>query len=66
MCALDLLQEAGILRCRPADTPIKFNHKLNVDVGNPVGKERYQQLVGKSSYLSHIRPDITYAVSTVS
>lgn len=32
----------------------------------PVDKGRYQRLVGKLIYLSHTRPDISFAVSTVS
>lgn len=51
--------------CRPADTPMKFNAKLE----NPgdkvhVDREKYHGLVGKLIYLSHPRPDISYAVST--
>ena len=32
----------------------------------PVGKGRYQRLVGKLIYLSHTRPDISFSVSVVS
>ncbi|KAL0539674.1 hypothetical protein IC582_023890 [Cucumis melo] len=64
---LDLLIEIGVLGCHPADTPIEFNCKLeNSDDQVPVDKEQYQRLVGKLIYLSHIRPDISFAVSAVS
>jgi hypothetical protein len=63
---LDLLQEAGMLGCRPATTPIEPNHRLISDMGKPVDRESYQRMVGKLIYLSHTRPDIAYAVSTVS
>ncbi|KAL0533130.1 hypothetical protein IC582_030345 [Cucumis melo] len=64
---LDLLTEIGMLGCRPADTPIEFNCKLgNSDDQVPVDKEQYQRLVGKLIYLSHTRPDISFAVSVVS
>ncbi|KAL0542592.1 hypothetical protein IC582_017662 [Cucumis melo] len=64
---LDLLTETGMLGCRPADTPIEFNCKLgNSDDQVPVDKEQYQRLVGKLIYLSHTRPDISFAVSVVS
>ncbi|TYK25905.1 Cysteine-rich RLK (receptor-like protein kinase) 8 [Cucumis melo var. makuwa] len=64
---LDLLTEIGVLGCHPADTPIEFNCKLeNSDDQVPVDKEQYQRLVGKLIYLSHIRPDISFAVSAVS
>ncbi|KAA0066521.1 Retrovirus-related Pol polyprotein from transposon TNT 1-94 [Cucumis melo var. makuwa] len=64
---LDLLTEIGMLGCRPADTSIEFNCKLgNSDDQVPVDKEQYQRLVGKLIYLSHTRPDISFAVSVVS
>ncbi|KAL0556045.1 hypothetical protein IC582_004550 [Cucumis melo] len=64
---LDLLTETSMLGCRPADTPIEFNCKLgNSDDQVPVDKEQYQRLVGKLIYLSHTRPDISFAVSVVS
>ncbi|TYK24437.1 reverse transcriptase [Cucumis melo var. makuwa] len=64
---LDLLTETGMLGCRPADTPIEFNCKLgNSDDQVPVDKEQYQCLVGKLIYLSHTRPDISFAVSFIS
>ena len=64
--ALDLLNETGMLGCRPAYTPIEQNHKLSAESGDPIDKEKYQRLVGRLIYLCHTRPDITYAVSVVS
>jgi hypothetical protein len=63
---LDLLDETGMLGCRPIATPIDLNHKLCAESGDPVNKESYQRLVGRLIYLCHTRPDITYAVSVVS
>jgi hypothetical protein len=64
---LDLLSEVGLLECKLADTPIVQNHKLGEHLDQaPTNKERYQRLVGKLIYLSHMRPDIAYAVSVVS
>lgn len=64
---LDLLCEVGMLECKPADTPIVQNHKLEEHLNQvPTDKGRYQTLVGKLIYLSHTRPDIAYAVSVVS
>jgi len=63
---LDLLQEAGMIGCRPAMTPIEQNHHLLSDSGKPVDRECYQRLVGKLIYLSHTRLDIAFAVSVVS
>jgi hypothetical protein len=64
---LDLLSEVGLLGCKPVDTPIEQNHKLfQCSSSSSIDKERYQKLVGKLIYLSHTRPDITYAVNVVS
>ena len=61
---LDLLEETGMLGCKPINTPIESGKR--VDGGNSVDKERYQKLVGKLIYLSHTRPNIAFAVSVVS
>ncbi|KAH9696165.1 retrovirus-related pol polyprotein from transposon RE1 [Citrus sinensis] len=64
---LDLLTETGMLDCKPAETPMEMNHKLGILPNQtPTDKGRYQRLVGRLIYLSHTRPDITYAVSIVS
>jgi len=64
---LDLLTEVGLLECKPVDTRIVQNHKLEEYTNQvPANKERYQRLVSKLIYLSHTHPDITYAVSVVS
>ena len=64
---LDLLQETGMLGCKPSETPIEQNHKLGEATEDAmVDKGRYQRLVGKLIYLSYTRPDIAYAVSVVS
>lgn len=64
---LDLLKETSMTGCKPTDTPIKFNVKRgNSSYKVPVDKEKYQRSVGKLICLSHRRPNISYAVSTVS
>ncbi|KAJ9550922.1 hypothetical protein OSB04_014967 [Centaurea solstitialis] len=63
---VDLLTETGMLGCRPATTPIDQRHNLMLEAGEPVDRERYQRLVGRLIYLSHTRPDISFAVSVVS
>ncbi|KAA0039525.1 Cysteine-rich RLK (receptor-like protein kinase) 8 [Cucumis melo var. makuwa] len=64
---IDLLTETGMLGCYPADTSIEFNYKLrNFDDQVPVDEKQYQCLVDKLIYLSHTRPDISFAVSVVS
>ena len=63
---LDLLKETGMLGCKPAESPIEINHKLQAGIGDSVDMGRYQRLVRRLIYLSHTRPDIAYAVSLVS
>ncbi|KAI9201572.1 hypothetical protein LWI28_025463 [Acer negundo] len=64
---LDLLAETGNSACVPMDTPNEVNHGLTIYPDQvPTNKERYQKLVGKLIYLTHTRPDISYAVSVVS
>nr|CAA36616.1 unnamed protein product [Solanum tuberosum] len=61
---LDLLKETGMSGCRPTETPIDPNLKF-VKEGKLIDKGQYQRLVGKLIYLSHTRPDISFAVSLV-
>ncbi|GKE53143.1 putative RNA-directed DNA polymerase [Tanacetum coccineum] len=64
---LDLLAEIRMINCKPADTPMMVNQKLFIEKKAKLAdKNRYQRLVGKLIYLSHTRPDITYAVGVVS
>lgn len=64
---LDLLNETGLLGCKPVDMPMDSTKKMNrSEESIPVAKGRYQRLVGKLIYLSHTRPDIAYSVSVVS
>ncbi|WJZ81635.1 hypothetical protein VitviT2T_001468 [Vitis vinifera] len=64
---LDLLNETGMLGCKPTETPMDTTIKLEESDGSaPVDKGRYQRLVGKLIYLSHTRPDIGFSVSVVS
>ena len=64
---LDLLDETGMLGCKPAETPIELNVKLQpTKAKNVKDRDRYQRLVGRLIYLSHTRPDIAFSVSMVS
>ncbi|GAV70402.1 LOW QUALITY PROTEIN: hypothetical protein CFOL_v3_13900, partial [Cephalotus follicularis] len=63
---LDLLQETGMLECKPADTQLEPNSHLKNKEGEPVDKGSYRRLVGRLIYLTHTRPDIAFIVSVVS
>lgn len=65
--ALDLLRETGKIGCKPVATPMDPNTKLMPRTDElAADKGRYQRLVGKLIYLTHTRPDISFAVSMVS
>ena len=65
--ALDLLEETGMLGCKPVTSPMEQNvdwwdhaTALVEDAG------LYRRLVGKLIFLTVTRPDISYAVSVLS
>ena len=65
--ALDILEETGMLDCKPVDTPMYHNVKLVPGQGESLGNpRRYRRLVGKPNYLTITRPDISFPVSVVS
>ena len=56
-----------MLGCKPIDTPIEQNHKnFHCVDATSANRGRYQRLVRKLIYLSHTRPNITYAVNVMS
>ncbi|XP_022026044.1 uncharacterized mitochondrial protein AtMg00810-like [Helianthus annuus] len=56
-----------MIDCKPAETPMIANQKLQMELKAKLAdKERYQWLVGKLIYLSHTQPDIAHAVGVVS
>ena len=64
---LDLLEDTGMLGCRPASTPMDPNLKLSAESGELLSDSSvYQRLVGRLIYLTNTRPDLTFAVSVVS
>ena len=55
---LDLLKDTRMLGCKFVDTPMDYTIKLGTVKGSAlVDKGRYQRLVGKLIYFSHIRPN---------
>ena len=64
---LDILEEIGMLDCKPIDTPMDPNSKLVPRQGEPLQDlRRYQRLMGRLNYLTITRPNISFPVSVVS
>ncbi|KAH9679368.1 reverse transcriptase Ty1/copia-type domain-containing protein [Citrus sinensis] len=64
---LDMLKDTGMIDCKLDVTLVEPNRKLGLEENSaPVERGRYQRLVGRLIYLSHIRLDIAFAVSLVS
>ncbi|KAL3746442.1 hypothetical protein ACJRO7_015405 [Eucalyptus globulus] len=73
---MEIISEAGLSGCKPAVIPIEQNTKLTTaeyDKGISQDDDLtledpsiYQRLVGKLIYLTMTRPDISYAVQTLS
>ena len=64
---VDLLKLTDMTECAPVRTPIDPNVKLGEGGDSPpVNHYQYQQLVGKLIYLTHTRPDISFAVHLLS
>ena len=65
--ALDLLNKFNMKDCKPSKTPFLSGVKLKeVDSSPMVNNTLYKQLIGCLLYLTHTRPDISYAVSVAS
>jgi len=63
----DLLKQSGFLDVKPTVTPLPLNCKLVHDEGVPLeDPTSYRTYVGKLNFLSNTRPDISFAVQTLS
>ncbi|CAL9006318.1 unnamed protein product [Prunus brigantina] len=64
---LDILEEAGLLGVKPTKVPMEPELVLT-STGSDALKEpaQYRRLIGKLIYLTITRPEITYAVNTLS
>ena len=65
--ALDLLESAGLLACKPASIPMDPYAHLSHEDGTPLPSARlYRELIGRLLYVTITRPDITFAVHKLS
>ena len=66
--SLELLQRAGMLKCKPTTTPMSSTDKITAVDGellSPADATEYRSIVGGLQYLTITRPDISYAVNRV-
>eukprot|EP00253_Pinus_taeda_P009378 PITA_09378 len=64
--ACDILRHFHMEECKPAPSPFQSGVKLSVSCTSPeVDATLYRQLVGKLLYLTHTRPDLSFAVGLV-
>lgn len=64
---LELLEETGLLACKPSSVPFDPNLKLSNSTGQALqDPSSYRQLIGKLIYLTNTRPDISYVVQQLS
>ncbi|XP_019057634.1 PREDICTED: uncharacterized protein LOC109116512 [Tarenaya hassleriana] len=64
---LEMLEEFGLLGCKPAASPMEAKLKLSQDAGELLADPTsYRKLIGKLIYLSVTRPDISFPVTKLS
>jgi hypothetical protein len=66
--ATEILQRAGMMKCKPIDTPLLVSEKLPAyegDVLRPEEAMRYHSLVGGLQYLTLTCPDLAFSVNKV-
>jgi len=64
----DLLKRAGMMNCKPMNTPMSTTEKLTVYEGDSLGPEdstKCRSMVGALQYVTLTRPDISFSVNKV-
>ena len=65
--ALDIIEECGLLGCKPTESPMEVNHNLAMATGAPLqNATQYRRLIGRLIYLIITRPELSYAVHILS
>ncbi|XP_076893891.1 uncharacterized protein LOC143546021 [Bidens hawaiensis] len=64
---LDILEDSGMLGCRPSAFPMEQNLKLGKrDEGEYVDASQCRRLIGRLLYMQATRPDIAHSVNVLS
>ncbi|XP_073224732.1 uncharacterized protein [Cicer arietinum] len=65
--SLDLLEDMGLLACKPPSTPMDPTLKVHPTSGHLLSDPLvFRRLIGKLLYLTHTRPDISFGVCRLS
>lgn len=65
--ALEIIEDAGLIGCKPIFTPMESNLKMSATDGELLDDASvYMKIVGRILYLTYTRSDITYAVHKLS
>ena len=65
--AIEILKRFGMMDCKAMATPMASNLKLLSDASSEtVDATMYRQMIGSLMYLTNTRPDIFFAVNTLS
>ena len=65
--AVEILKRFGMMDCKAMATPMASNLKLLSDASaETVDATMYRQMIGSLMYLMNTRPDIFFAVNTLS
>jgi hypothetical protein len=64
---VEILKRFDMLECKPVNTPMEAKLKLLVDTSSDlIDATLYTQIVGSLMYLTNTRPDICFAMNTLS
>ncbi|XP_026379644.1 uncharacterized protein LOC113274481 [Papaver somniferum] len=64
---LELLEKTNMLDCKPCSIPVTSGVRLSCHDSEPLtDPSEYRSIVGGLQYLTHTRPDITFAVNNAS
>ena len=64
---LEILEDTGLMGCKPAKMPMEQNLRISKDEGKVLSDPtQHKRLIGRLMYLTLSRPNITYSVHRLS